>query len=118
MKGINLNQVHFSYPLLLGDSHANRAAEGLGNFDEAWDECVDKPLSISDTSGKRGEYLMLNNKHDFFKVVRATDGSLVVSIDQHIADGLRQNANNYSSVVLSLDGNVHNANFMIERPPL
>lgn len=102
-------------PLIVGDSHAYYASEALGTFSGKWDDHVDKPLTISCTTGERGEYLMLNSKYDFFKSFKTVNGQLVLKIDQPIADHLRNNATKYKCVVLSLNGNIHNANFMIER---
>lgn len=101
--------------LIIGDSHAYYAAEALGSFIGTWDDRIDKPLKIECASGERGEYLMMNSKYDFFKTLKGGDGQLVLRIDQHIADHLRTNSSNYKCVVLSLNGNIHNANFMIER---
>lgn len=103
------------YPLIIGDSHACYAAESLGTLNGTWDDHVDKPLVISNSSCIRGEYLMLNSKYDFFKTLKGVDGQLVLNIDKHIADHMRTNQSNYKCVVLSLNGNIHNANFMIER---
>lgn len=102
-------------PLIIGDSHACVAAQGIGSISATFDDCVDKPLEIKNSSGIRGEYLMLNSKYDFFKTFKAIDGQLVLKIDQHIADHLRSNSPSFKCVVLSLNGNIHNANFMIER---
>jgi hypothetical protein len=108
----------FDYPLIVGDSHAYCCTEVFGMATATFEDRVESILHVTRNDLVAAEYLMVNSKHDFFQAVKRQDGNIQLSIAPQISSYLRENSEKFSCVLLSLNGNTHNASFMIERDRL
>lgn len=107
-------------PLIIGDSHAGYMALAFGAYAGGFEE-VNQGLLIPVVAGgrMRAECVVINpNKTAFFTQQLAPDGQeLLIGIDPLFHGALASSAGRHQRVLVSLEGNTHNAMFMVASDP-
>jgi hypothetical protein len=101
-------------PLIIGDSHAIIMAKSFGNLSKDWDEKIDIPIPIfntSEVSEIAAEYILLNNNLNKFYEIQRNNENIRVVIEQKFSQKLLQMRETYNQVYLLLDGSHHTIDF-------
>ena len=104
-------------PLIIADSHGVSFSSVFGELKDPWASDGIFPVSIAVGEQKVGDYYVLNSKSRFFVRISSKEGD-VIDVDPSIEMVSFNNERFYDSCLVSIDGNVHMANFMCQNGPL
>ena len=103
-------------PLIIADSHGVSFSSVFGVLKDPWSSDGISSVSIDVNEQKVGDYYVLNSKSNFFVRIPSREGD-VIDINPQINVFSSDDRHFYDSCLVSIDGNVHMANFMCQSGP-
>ena len=99
------------HPLIIADSHGVYFSAVFGHLKDPWESDGTSPIQITKEGSKVGDYYVLNAKSLFFVRIVTEQGS-VIDVHPQMKPMILAEINAYDHCLVSIDGNVHMANFM------
>ena len=104
-------QLPVKHPLIIADSHGVYFSAVFGHLKDPWESDGTSPIQITKEGSKVGDYYVLNAKSLFFVRIVTEQGS-VIDVHPQMKPMILAEINAYDHCLVSIDGNVHMANFM------
>lgn len=101
-------------PLIIGDSHGNQLAKSFGKHVGTWTEEVDRPLEVVNAGKVTAHFFLLTSKAHLFVT---PDGGKSILINPAYLAAINEASAGCGSVIIAIEGNVHNWNFITEWVP-